>query len=196
METLRLGTWIDAPVERCFLLSLSVDLHVASARSTQGQPVDAPVKVTIGEGETLTFRGRHFGVRWRHTSLIETLRPHTYYRDVMIAGPFQHFEHDHHFAAMDDGTRMRDEVRFSARGGLLGRLACRAFLRQRLKMFLMERNAMIKRLAESEDWKKYLELSGDTRTSASAKGEPAKRPVGNARLRGSQHVVAPRPRSS
>jgi len=196
METLRLGTWIDAPVERCFLLSLSVDLHVASARSTRGEPVAESGHVMIGEGETLTFRGRHFGVRWRHTSLIETLRPHTYYRDVMIAGPFQHFEHDHHFAAMDDGTRMRDEVRFSARWGFLGRLACRTFLRQRLKMFLMERNAMIKRLAESDDWKKYLEISGDSRTAASAKGEPAKRPVGNARLRGSQHVVAPRPRSS
>ncbi len=196
MESLRLSTWIDAPVERCFLLSLSVDLHVASAHSTRSQPVAEPSQVMIGEGETLTFRGRHFGVRWRHTSLIETLRPHTYYRDIMIAGPFHHFEHDHHFAAMDDGTRMRDEVRFSARWGLLGRLACRAFLRQRLKMFLMERNAMIKRLAESEDWKKYLEIRGDGRAVASAKSEPAKRPAGNARLRASQHVVAPRPRSS
>jgi ligand-binding SRPBCC domain-containing protein len=195
METLRLGTWINAPVERCFLLSLSVDLHVASAHSIGGKPVAPAAQVTIGEGETLTFRGRHFGVRWRHTSLIETLRPHTYYRDVMIAGPFQHFEHDHHFAAMDDGTRMRDEVRYSPRWGLFGRLACRAFLRQRLKMFLMERNAMIKRLAESEDWKKYLDISGEVRAVAPEKAEPAKRPSGNARLRASQHVVAPRTRS-
>ena len=57
METLRLGTWIDAPVERCFLLSLSVDLHVASARSTRGEPVAETGQVMIGEGETLTFRG-------------------------------------------------------------------------------------------------------------------------------------------
>jgi ligand-binding SRPBCC domain-containing protein len=196
METLRIGTWIDAPVERCFLLSLSVDLHVASARSTQGKPVAGPAQVIVGEGETLTFRGRHFGVRWRHTSLIEILRPHSYYRDVMIAGPFQHFEHDHHFAAMDDGTRMRDEVRFSARWGLLGRLACRTILRQRLKMFLMERNAMIKRLAESEDWHKYLDISGEGRPVAPAKGETTKRQDRIARLRASQHVVAPRPRSS
>jgi len=196
METLRLGTWIDAPVERCFLLSLSVDLHVASAHSTRGKPVAGSPQVMIGEGETLTFRGRHFGVRWRHTSLIETLRPHSYYRDVMITGPFQHFEHDHHFAAMDDGTRMRDEVRFLARWGLLGRLASRTFLRQRLKTFLMERNAMIKRLAESEDWHKYLEINDDTRAAPPAKAATAKRQDKGARLRGSQHVVAPRPRSS
>jgi ligand-binding SRPBCC domain-containing protein len=191
METLRLSTWIDAPVERCFLLSLSVDLHVASARSTQSKPVTGSAEVMIGEGETLTFRGRHFGVRWRHTSLIDILRPHSYYRDIMIAGPFQHFDHEHHFAAMDDGTRMRDEVRFSARWGVFGRLASKTFLRNRLKTFLMERNAMIKRLAESEDWKKYLEISGEGRAIASARSETAKRQAGNARLRASQHIIAP-----
>ena len=96
-------------------------------------------------------------LRLRHTSRIEKLRPHSYFRDVMIAGTFQHFEHDHHFAPMDDGTRMRDEIRFSAAWGLLGRLATRIFLRKHLKAFLMERNAVIKRVAESEDWHKYLE---------------------------------------
>jgi ligand-binding SRPBCC domain-containing protein len=192
METIRLGTWIDAPVERCFLLSLSVDLHVASARSTQENASAEAVAGTIGEGDTLTFKGRHFGVRWRHTSLIEKLRPHSYYRDVMIAGPFQHFEHDHHFAPMDDGTRMRDEIRFSGSGGLLGRLTTTMFLRKQLKAFLMERNAMIKRLAESEDWHKYLERGVEGPAATPVKGE-ARRRGGNALLRGSQQIVAPRP---
>src|SRR5260370_34239693 len=152
METIRLGTWIDAPVERCFLLSLSVDLHVASSRSIHENVSAGALAGTIGEGDTLTFKGRHFGMRGRHTSLIEKLRPHSYYRDVMISGPFQHFEHDHHFATMDDGTRMRDEVRFTAGGGLLGRLTTRMFLRKQLKAFLMERNAIFNRLVGFEDW--------------------------------------------
>lgn len=188
-----MGTWIDAPVERCFLLSLSVDLHVASARSTPEETPAGATEGTIGEGDTLTFKGRHFGVRWRHTSLIEKLRPHSYYRDVMVAGPFQHFEHDHHFAAMDDGTRMRDEVRFSPRWGLLGRLATRTVLRKRLKAFLMERNALIKRLAESEEWRKYLEMRGEGRASGPLKGEPARRRSGNPLPRGSQRIIATRP---
>jgi ligand-binding SRPBCC domain-containing protein len=192
MEIIRLGTWIDAPVERCFLLSLSVDLHVATARSTRDNASAGATERTIGEGDTLTFKGRHFGIRWPHTSLIEKLRPHSYYRDVMIAGPYQHFEHDHHFAPMDDGTRMRDEVRFTASGGLLGRLTTRMFLRKQLKAFLMERNAMIKRLAESEDWHKYLEQRIEG-TAALAKGDAAKPRSENALLRGSQPIVAPRP---
>jgi ligand-binding SRPBCC domain-containing protein len=174
METIRLGTWIDAPVERCFLLSLNIDLHVAAARSTQEKGA-AGVIEGVREGERLTFKGHHFGVHWRHTSLIEKLRPHSYYRDVMITGPFQHFEHDHHFATMDDGTRMRDEIRFTARAGLLGRLATRIFLRKRLKAYLLERNAMIKRLAESEDWHKYLETGATGSVAAAKKGEAEKR---------------------
>jgi len=191
METIRLGTWINAPVERCFLLSLNIDLHVAAARSTQ-EKAAAGVIEGVREGERLTFKGHHFGVHWRHTSLIEKLRPHSYYRDVMIAGPFQHFEHDHHFAPMDDGTRMRDEIRFSASGGLLGQLRTRMFLRKQLKAFLMERNAMIKRLAESEDWHKYLERGGKGPAAAPAKEEAARRRGGNTLLRGSQQIVAPR----
>src|SRR5882757_1190750 len=177
MEIIRLGTWIDAPVERCFLLSLSVDLHVATARSTQDNASAGAAAGTIGEGDTLTFKGHHFGMRGRHTTLIEKLRPRSYYRDVMISGPFQHFEHDHHFAKMDDGTRMRDEVRFSASGGFLGRLTKRMFLRKQLKAFLMERNAMIKRLAESEDWHKYLEHRIDG--PAAAKADAARHRDGN-----------------
>src|SRR5882757_7576018 len=185
MEIIRLGTWIDAPVERCFLLSLSVDLHFATARSTQEHASTEAVTGTIGEGDTLTFKGLHFGMRGRHTTLIEKLRPHAYYRDVMISGPFQHFEHDHHFAKMDDGTRMRDEIRFTTRGGLLGRLATRIFLRKRLKAYLLERNAMIKRLAESEDWHKYLE-TGAGSVAAAKKGEAEKRWDRKTLLRASQ----------
>jgi len=192
METIRLGTWIDAPVERCFLLSLSVDLHVATALSTRDKTSAGATERTIGEGDTLTFKGRHFGVRWRHTSVIEKLRPHSYYRDVMISGPFRYFEHDHHFAPMDDGTRMRDEVRFSASGGFLGHLRTRMFLRKQLKAFLMERNAMIKRLAESEDWHKYLEQRLEGPAASAAKEEAARRRDGTMSQRGSQPVAATR----
>jgi ligand-binding SRPBCC domain-containing protein len=189
MEIIRLGTWIDAPVERCFLLSLSVDLHVASALSMRDKTRTGATEQTIGEGDTLTFKGPHFGVRWQHTTLIEKLRPHSYYRDVMIAGPFQHFEHDHYFAPMDDGTRMRDEVRFLPSGGVFGRLRTRMFLRKQLKAFLTERNAMIKRLAESEDWHKYLEERIEAPAASAKKEDATRRRDGNASLRGSQPVV-------
>ncbi len=57
---------------------------------------------------------------------------------------------------MNDGTRMRDEIRFAAPAGLLGRLV-EGKLRRHLSKFLKERNAHIKRVAESEEWRRYLD---------------------------------------
>jgi|SRR5271170_473182 len=169
METIRSETWIDAPVERCFLLSLSVDLHVASARSSREQAIEGVTTGLISEGETVTFRGRHLGLRLRHKSRIEVMRPYSYFRDVIVSGAFSYFEHDHHFAAMDDGTRMRDEIRFIAPLGALGRLATKILVRRHVAAFLMERNAGIKQVAESEDWHRYLD--GQSVTVAVAPAE-------------------------
>ena len=157
MDTIRLETWIDAPVERCFLLSLSVDLHLASAGSSREQAIEGVTTGLISEGQTVTFRGRHLGLKLRHKSRIDALRPYSYFRDVMVSGVFSRFEHEHHFAAMDDGTRLRDEIRFTAPWGAIGRLATRFLVKRHLTIFLMERNAGLKQAAESEDWHRYLD---------------------------------------
>jgi len=172
METIRLATWIDAPVERCFLLSLSIDLHVASARSTREKAIAGVTSGLIGEGESVTFRGRHFGLPLKHTSRVETLRPYSYFRDVMVSGVFRHFEHDHYFAAMDDGTRMRDEIRFHAPWGPPG---IKGLTRRRLIAFLIKRNDEIKRVAESEEWRKYLDSSMESRIATIVGKQAAER---------------------
>jgi ligand-binding SRPBCC domain-containing protein len=192
METIRLATWINAPVERCFLLSLSIDLHVASARSTGEMAIEGVTTGLIGEGEMVTFQGRHFGMRLRHTSRIETLRPYSYFRDVMTTGIFRHFEHDHHFAPMDDGTRVRDEVQFSTKWGPLGRLTT-TMMRRHLTAFLNKRNAEVKRVAESEEWRKYLDSGVDARGTVSSEGRVASRWDGKSLLLASQGILAPRP---
>lgn len=157
MERIRRETWIDAPAERCFLLSLSVDLHTASAHSSREKAVAGVTTGLISKGETVTFQGRHFGLKLKRTSRIEVLRPYSHYRDTMISRVFRHFEHDHYFAAMNDGTRMRDEIRFSASWGMLGRLATRLFMRRRLRAILVERNALLKQVSESDEWHQYLD---------------------------------------
>ena len=152
METIRVATWIDAPVERCFLLSLSLDVHAASVGSSWTNAKGRVAAGLLREGETVTLPGRPFGVL-RHTCRVDELRPHSYFRDVMITGNFRHFVHEHHFAPMNDGTRVRDEIRFSSRWGSVGNLLAR----KRLRAYLMERGAAIKRIAESDEWKRYLD---------------------------------------
>lgn len=156
MQTIRLTTWINAPVERCFLLSLSINLHVDAARSTAEKAAAGTTSGLIRLGEKVTFSGRHFGLRVGHTSLIDAWRPYTYFRDVMVEGHFEKFEHEHHFAPMNDGTRMRDEIHFVPPVSILGRLF-EGRLRSHLKRFLTERNNRIKHVAESDQWHQYLD---------------------------------------
>ena len=156
METIRLMTWVDAPVERCFKLSASIDLHLASAASTGEKAVGGVTTGLIGDGETVRWNARHFGLRLHHASRIDGWRPYTYFREVMVEGVFQCYEHEHFFAVMDDGTRMRDEIRFNLPVGPLGRLV-KTLVRKHLITLLTKRNATIKRVAESEEWHRYLD---------------------------------------
>ena len=154
MKTIRIETWIDAPMERCFKLALSIDLHLASARQT-GERITSGVRSgLLSLDDTVTWSGRHFGLRFRHTALIDQLRPCMYFRDVMVAGRFRYFEHEHHFAMMNDGTRMRDELRFSA--PTIFAWAIERILRRHLIRLIKRRNAILKRVAESSAWRNYL----------------------------------------
>jgi ligand-binding SRPBCC domain-containing protein len=138
----------------------------------------------IGEGEMVMWSARFFGLRFHHTSRIDGWRPYTYFRDVMVEGVFQRFEHEHFFAVMDDGTRMRDEVRFCVRGGPLGRLATKLFVRRHLIALLSKRNAMIKQVAESGEWHRYLDgRPGSLRESTPQNGLSMDSWDGNAILR-------------
>lgn len=190
METIRVATWIDAPVERCFLLSLSIGLHAAS---TGNRWIKARGGVSSGllrEGETVTLPGRPFGVL-RHTCRIDELRPHSYFRDVMVAGNFRYFVHEHHFAPMNDGTRIRDEIRFSSRWGPVGNLLAR----KRLRAYLMERGNAIKRVAESNEWKRYLDNEAlDRMPPASVKNNAPVSWNKQSLLRNVQPPVVPRSR--
>jgi ligand-binding SRPBCC domain-containing protein len=128
-------------------------------RSTAGTRERAVAGVTtglIGDGESVTWRGRHFGLMLEHTSKITQYEPPTFFQDVMTAGLFKSFEHDHRFQEQEGATVMRDEIRFSAPFGVLGLMVERMVLRNYLTRFLLERNKFVKQVAESETWREYL----------------------------------------
>ena len=64
---------------------------------------------------------------------------------------------DHLFRSLPGGvTEMKDVFRITAPIPLLGPIAEALFLRRYMLGLLRERNAVIKRVAESEEWKRYL----------------------------------------
>jgi ligand-binding SRPBCC domain-containing protein len=156
VQTIHLETRIAAPARRCFFLALSIDLHVQSTAGTRERAVAGVTTGLIGKGESVTWRGRHFGMMLQHTSKITLYEPPTFFQDVMTAGRFKSFEHDHRFQQQDGETLMTDELRFAAPLGVLGLLVESLVLRTYLTRFLMERNKFVKQVAESERWREYL----------------------------------------
>jgi ligand-binding SRPBCC domain-containing protein len=156
VQTIHLETRIAAPARRCFFLALSIDLHVQSTAGTRERAVAGVTTGLIGNGESVTWQGRHFGLMLRHTSKITKYEPPTFFQDVMTAGRFKSFEHDHRFREQDGETVMKEELRFSAPFGVLGFLVESLVLRNYLTRFLLERNKLLKQVAESEVWRGYL----------------------------------------
>ena len=156
MPTIELTTHILAPPARCFDLSLSVDLHVESTRETGERAVAGVTRGLLGAGDEVTWSAVHFGVRQTLTSRITMFDRPRHFRDSMVRGAFRRFDHDHSFVARGDATEMRDVFDFESPLGALGRAVDALVLTRYLRRFLERRNEVIKRAAESDDWRGLL----------------------------------------
>lgn len=159
MVTLETTLRINALIERCFDLARSVEVHVAGNRHRGEQAVALGGVTTglIGMGDRVTWRARHFGIRQRLTSEITAFDRPRYFQDRMLRGAFAFMEHDHYFTSTGDGaTEMRDVFRFAAPLGWIGRIVEVFVLRQYMARLLGERNAVIREIAESQEWPQYL----------------------------------------
>ena len=157
MARIETTTRIAAPRERCFDLARSVDVHVRSAAGSAERAVGGRTAGLLGPHQEATWEATHFLLRLRLTSRITVFERPSRFRDSIVRGPFARLDHDHVFE--DDGaggTLMRDHFDYAAPLGLLGRLAERLFLTRHLRRFLDARNAELKRIAESDEWRRYL----------------------------------------
>jgi ligand-binding SRPBCC domain-containing protein len=145
-------TLVRAPIERCFDLARSVEVHLRGNIHC-GEAAVAAGGVTsglVGMGQRVTWRAKHFGVWHTLTSEITAMDRPGYFQDAMIEGPFRSMRHDHFFRALSpDETEMKDLFYFEAPLGVLGRLVELAVLGRYMKRLLEERNAVIKQVAEA-----------------------------------------------
>lgn len=150
MTTVRVVTRIGASPEACFDLARDVAFHTESMVDTGERVVEHPEGRTLLKlDDTVTFEGRHFGIRQRHRARITAFERPRHFRDEMVEGTFRAFVHDHDFAPeASGGTRMVDTVRFQAPLGWLGVLVSHVVLKPYLARFLADRGHAIKREAE------------------------------------------------
>lgn len=149
MPTIRLETLIAASPERCFDLSLSVDLHRQSVAHTHERPIAGVTSGVMRLGDSVTWEAVHLGVRQHLTTKITAYdRPHSFV-DEMTRGIFQEMKHHHAFIPQPPGTLMIDAFTFRAPLGILGRVAERVFLTRYMRGLLLTRNRYLKQAAEA-----------------------------------------------
>ena len=159
MVTLEEITHIEAPIERCFDLSRSVEVHLV-ANLHSGEQAIASAGITSGLvdlHQTVTWRAKHFGIWQNLTSEVTAMEQPNYFQVTMIKGIFKFMQDDHYFRTLPSGaTEMKDIFRFAAPLPILGRLAETIVLRRYMRALLLERNAVVKQIAESTEWQRYL----------------------------------------
>ena len=149
MPTIRLETSIAASPERCFDLSLSVDVHRHSVAHSHERPIAGVTSGVMKLGDTVTWEAVHFGMKQHLTSKITAYERPYRFTDEMIQGAFQALTHIHEFVPQSPGTLMIDLFTFQAPLGLLGKLAEMLFLTRYMKGLLLARNRYLKQIAEA-----------------------------------------------
>ena len=149
MPVIRIETFIQAPVVRCFDLARDADAHIASTEGSQERIVERTGAGLFELGDTVTWEAVHFGVRQRLTSKITRCEPPHLFEDRMVRGAFHSFAHLHEFRPVENGTLMLDRFEYRSPLGPLGHLADWLFLKRYMRRFLTVRAHYLKQAAEA-----------------------------------------------
>ena len=94
MPHLELTTSIAASLQRCFDLSLDVDLHTQSTGARE-EIVGGVRSGQMTLGDDVTWKAWHFGIPFRMTSKITEYESPVHFVDEQIRGPFTCWRHEH-----------------------------------------------------------------------------------------------------
>lgn len=148
MTTIKLTTKIKADKQTVFDLSRNIDLHQSSMKGSKEKAISGKVSGLIELGETVTFKGKHFGFYLTQQSKIIEMTLYKSFTDEMIAGSFRSFVHHHRFISENNHTLMIDEILYKTPYGILGRIFNTLFLEKYLTNLIEKRNVIIKNTAE------------------------------------------------
>jgi ligand-binding SRPBCC domain-containing protein len=101
-------------------------------------------------GQTVTFEGRHFGVKQRLVLRVVQYDPPRLFVDQMIEGSFKSFRHTHELNDQAGKTQMVDILEWTSGYGILGRFVDQLLLKRHLTGLVLKRNERLKRSAETD----------------------------------------------
>ncbi len=149
MTTIHLSTKIKSSKQVIFDLSRNIDVHKLSTAKSNETAIDGITSGLINKGETVTWRGKHFGFYLTHKSIISAMEIPSYFVDEMVEGKFKSFKHEHSFNERNGFVIMIDKIQYQTPYGFFGKLFDILFLKKHLTNFINERNSVLRELAEN-----------------------------------------------
>lgn len=150
MTQIKITTTINAPIEIVFNNSRNIDIHQYSASKTNEKAIAGRTSGLINKGETVTWKGKHFGINLRHQSIITEMEFPNYFFDQQVKGHFKSFEHQHSFEQIGNHTIMTDILEYETPFGFIGKLFDKIILKNHLTNFILHRNQILKKLSVNQ----------------------------------------------
>jgi len=148
MSTIQLSTLINAPIAKVFDLNRNIGIHLLSTNQSKEKAIAGRTSGLIEKGETVTWKGRHFGLYLTHKSYIPEMVIPFHFVDEMTEGRFKSFRHTHQFVEQNGSTLMSDTIEYETPFWWFGKLFDTLILKRYLTDFIQKRNQVIKQLAE------------------------------------------------
>ena len=149
MPVIEYQQFIKAPVELCFDLARSVDIHTQTTADTKEIAVDGVTEGLLEEGDTVTWEAIHFGIKQRLKAKVTLMEKPNKFIDTMVKGAFHSFVHTHQFIEEAGGTIMMDTFQYKSPFGPIGVLADKLFLERYMRAFIVSRAKALKKIAEN-----------------------------------------------
>jgi ligand-binding SRPBCC domain-containing protein len=110
----------------------------------------------VQPNDQLIWHGWKFGLPQMHETLITAYdRPH-YFQDTMGRGRFRRYQHEHTLTEIDGHTLVQDKIRFSLPFGWAGDMVAKHVIVPYVARLLHAHLQLLKRVAETDEWHKYL----------------------------------------
>lgn len=156
MSFIQLTTFIEAPIERVFDLSRSIELHKGSMQRFNEKCTAGKQAGLLELNETVTWQAKHLMKERQLTTKITAMQKPFSFIDEQVTGDFVSLKHEHYFKPVQNGTIMIDQFSFQAPYGVIGKWVSRFFLTGYITKLLEQRNQFIKEVAETNKWKMFL----------------------------------------
>ncbi|MCK2017414.1 SRPBCC family protein [Peribacillus frigoritolerans] len=149
MPVIEYQQFIKAPVELCFDLARSVDIHTKTTANTKEMAVYGVTEGLLEEGDAVTWEAIHFGIKQRLKAKVILMEKPNKFVDIMVKGAFHSFVHTHQFKEEPGGTIMMDTFQYKSPFGPIGVLADKLFLEKYMRAFIVSRAKALKKIAEN-----------------------------------------------